>query len=275
MTASPRPPRTLALFLSAVMLPATVATAGAVLRGAEAYTYLALDLGTLIVPLLLSFEPRLRFWCKWPGLFTGIGVMAAVFIAWDAVFTANGVWGFNPRYLTGPHLGGLPLEEWLFFVVVPYSCTFNYEVMRYAVRRDVLGRAARPLATVLIVLLTAVGLLHPGHLYTTVTFLSTAALLALHVFVLRSPYLGRFLLAYALNLVPFVLVNGVLTGSLLEEPVVWYNDAENLGIRLGTIPVEDSMYLLFFLLLTTTFHERPLKRAHGDLPPPVPGRGAD
>ena len=48
---------------------------------------------------------------------------------------------------------------------------------------------------------------------------------------------------------------------------MWYNNAENLGIRMNTIPIEDSQYLLFFLLLTITFYERPLKRAHGDLPP--------
>ena len=40
--------------------------------------------------------------------------------------------------------------------------------------------------------------------------------------------------------------------------------AENLGIRMNTIPLEDSMYLLFFLLLTITFYERALKREHGD-----------
>jgi lycopene cyclase domain-containing protein len=244
-------------------------------RGMERFTYLALDLFTLSFPLIRSFEPRILYWRKWRGLFTGIGVMAVVFLIWDAIFTANGVWGFTPRYLTGPHIARLPLEEVLFFLVVPYSCTFIYEVMRYFVRRDVLGRIARPFCMALIVVLVVVGIWHIGRIYTAITFLCAAGLLFLHVFVLKSPYLGRFLLGYAVVLVPFVLVNGILTGTLLEEPVVWYNNTENLGIRVGTIPLEDSMYLLFFLLLTITFYELPLKRAHGDLPPPVEGHGAD
>ncbi len=267
MPAPQRPPRTLAYALTGLVVLGTAAAVTAVWRGAETCTYLALDLATLCVPLMLSFERRLTYWRKWPGLFTGIAVMALVFIAWDAVFTANGVWGFNPRYLTGPRLAGLPVEEWLFFAVVPYACTFNYEVMRHLVRRDVLGRPARALAIALLALLLVVGVLNLGRTYTAITFLCTAALLGLHVFVLRSPYLGRFLLAYLLNLVPFLLVNGVLTGTWIDEPVVWYDNSENLGLRIGTIPVEDSVYLLFFLLLVVTFHERPLRRTHGDLPP--------
>jgi lycopene cyclase domain-containing protein len=232
----------------------------------EHYYYLGLDLFTLSFPLLRSFEPKLQYWRKWPGLFTGIAVMATVFLIWDAIFTANGVWGFNPRYLVGPRIAGLPIEEWLFFLVVPYSCVFIYEALRYYVRRDVLGRVARPLSIVLMGVLLVVGLLHIDRLYTAITFLCTAAMLALHVFVLKSPYLGRFYLGYAVSLIPFFLVNGILTGWLLDEPIVWYNNAENLGVRLNTIPIEDSQYLLFFLLLTLTFYERPLKREHGDLP---------
>ncbi len=144
---------------------------------------------------------------------------------------------------------------------------FIYEALRHYVRRDILGRVARPLSIALIAVLLVVGGLHIDRIYTAITFLSTAAMLALHVFVLKSPYLGRFYLGYAVSLIPFFLVNGILTGWLLEEPIVWYNDAENLGIRLNTIPIEDSQYLLFFLLLTITFYERPLKRGHGDLPP--------
>jgi lycopene cyclase domain-containing protein len=236
----------------------------------EHFYYLGLDLFTLSFPLARSFEPKLQYWRKWPGLFTGIAVMATVFLIWDHIFTVNGVWGFNPRYLTGPKFFHLPIEEWLFFLVVPYSCVFIYEALRYYVRRDVLGRIARPLSIALVAVLLLVGVLHIDRLYTAITFLSTAAMLALHVFVWKSPYLGRFYLGYAVSLIPFFLVNGILTGWLLPEPIVWYNDAENLGIRMNTIPIEDSQYLLFFLLLTLTFYERPLKRAHGDLPPVTP-----
>lgn len=240
----------------------------------EHYYYLGLDVFSIAFPLAASFEGRVQYWRKWPGLFTGIGVMALVFLAWDAIFTANGVWGFNPRYTLGPRFLHLPVEEWLFFFTIPYSCVFLYEVMRHFIRRDVLGVVARPLSMLLSASLFTVGLLYIDHLYTSITFLCTAVLLGVHLFILKSTYLGRFYVGYAVSLIPFFLVNGVLTGWLLPEPIVWYNNTENLGIRLNTIPMEDSMYLLFFLLLTITFYERPLKRAHGDLPAVTPARAA-
>ena len=58
-------------------------------------------------------------------------------------------------------------------------------------------------------------------------------------------------MGYLVSLVPFFLVNGVLTAL----PVVRYNDAENVGLRMGTIPVEDSIYLLLLLLLNVNLYE--------------------
>lgn len=231
----------------------------------ERYYYLAIDLLSLSFPLMASFEKRISFWRKWPGLFAGILFMGLLFLPWDAYFTAQGVWGFNPRFLSGPGLWGMPVEEWLFFLFIPYSCMFLYEVMRFYVKRDVLGKIARPFSIALITLLVLLGLLYFDRVYTAVTFLLTAAYLTYVVFVLRPAWLGRFYVGYGISLIPFFVVNGILTGSLLEEPIVWYNNTENLGIRMGTIPVEDSIYLLLLLLMVTTLYERPLKRTHGDL----------
>lgn len=230
----------------------------------ERYLYITLDLFSVAFPLLASFDKRISFHRKWPGLFLGILFMGIVFLPWDALFTAQGVWGFNDRYLLGPRILGMPIEEWLFFLLIPYACMFLYEVMRYFVKRDILGGVARPFSIALIIVLLALGLMNLDKLYTASTFLGAAAFLSLVVFALDPPWLGRFYIGYAISLIPFLMVNGILTGSLIEEPVVCYNNAENLGIRIGTIPVEDSIYLLLLLLMVTTCYEWPLKRAHGE-----------
>jgi len=217
-------------------------------------TYLLINIFTISYPLFKSFEQKVNMVSRWPALLPAIGITAAIFIIWDALFTAMGVWGFNDSHLIGVKMLGLPLEEWLFFFTVPYACMFIYEVLNYFVKRDVLGGVARPFSIVLAVFLVVMGALHLDKWYTSVTFLSTAAWLGLIIW--RKPdWLGRFYLGYMVSLVPFLMVNGVLTGSFLDEPVVWYNDAENLGLRIATIPVEDSMYMLLMLLMNTTLYE--------------------
>ena len=47
---------------------------------------------------------------------------------------------------------------------------------------------------------------------------------------------------YLVTLIPFFIVNGLLTGIAFDEPVVFYNNAENLSLRAFTIPVEDFIY---------------------------------
>ena len=58
--------------------------------------------------------------------------------------------------------------------------------------------------------------------------------------------MNQFMFTYIVALIPFIIVNGVLTGSITPEPIVWYNNEENFGIRFLTIPIEDFMY--YFLM---------------------------
>tara|TARA_Y100000991_G_C21760806_1_gene258667 strand:+ start:205 stop:507 length:303 start_codon:yes stop_codon:yes gene_type:complete len=67
--------------------------------------------------------------------------------------------------------------------------------------------------------------------------------------------LQHFLLTFLVMLIPFFIVNGVLTGSWIDNQVVWYNNTENLGIRMGTIPVEDSIYAYSMILMNLLFFE--------------------
>ncbi|MCH9701037.1 MAG: lycopene cyclase domain-containing protein, partial [Actinomycetia bacterium] len=56
--------------------------------------------------------------------------VAAVFLIWDAIAVAGGVWWYNPRYILGLIApGDLPLEEVLFFVVIPLCGLLTYSAV--------------------------------------------------------------------------------------------------------------------------------------------------
>lgn len=218
-------------------------------------TYLFINLSSISVPLILSFENRVAFYKKWKYLFPAIALMSAIFITWDILFTDMKVWGFNPKYLSKIYLFNLPIEEWMFFICIPFSCLFIYEVLNYYNPNDILGKYRKIISVCLIVTLTPLALYFHDLWYTFITFSLTSIFLIYLVISKNDQYTGRFYLAYAVSLVPFFIVNGILTGTILNEPIVWYNNNENIGLRLGTIPVEDTIYSLLMLLTTTHFYE--------------------
>ncbi len=216
--------------------------------------YLYVDLLTLSAPLLLSFDKKVAFYKSWKYLFPAIFVMGAFFILKDVVFAAYEIWGFNDRYLVGFRMLGLPIEEWAFFVVVPYAIVFIYACLVAYLPVDPLKNIHRPLLIGLSVLLLVVAAIYYDRLYTSIIFVLTALLLLYNIW-RRQPWLSMFTLAYLVSMIPFFLVNGILTGSFLAEPIVWYDDTQNLGIRLFTIPIEDSIYSLMMFLMTIQIME--------------------
>ncbi len=215
------------------------------------FIYIGLILFTISYPLFKSFEEKIQYSSKWKFLFPGLLLSGAFFIVWDIWFTSIGIWKFNPDYVLGFFIGGLPIEEWLFFIVVPFSCVFIYEVMNYFVKRDVLANYSKIVTIILILISIIIAVLYRHQLYTVVTFSLLAIFLLFHLIILKSSYLGRFYLAWLVCLIPFFIVNGVLTAM----PVLIYNDAENMGIRLYTIPLEDAFYGMLNVLQVVTVYE--------------------
>lgn len=216
--------------------------------------YLIINILTIAFPLVRSFEPKINYAKKWFALFPSIIITAAFFIIWDVIFTKNGVWGFNEFYLIGVSIFGLPLEEWLFFITVPFASVFIYECVKYFSPSVPTNKTVQILSLALSLALLSLAAWNSEKNYTFWNFLFTGIFL-LTVAIRNPHWLGKFWMAYFIHLMPFLIVNGILTGSMLKEPIVWYNDAHNLSIRIFTIPIEDTIYALLLLLMNIVLYE--------------------
>ncbi|HTX82462.1 MAG TPA: lycopene cyclase domain-containing protein [Streptosporangiaceae bacterium] len=69
----------------------------------------------------------------------------AVFAGWDLIAVHRGDWWFSARYILGPRVADLPVEEWLFFLVIPVCALLTYEVLSTGAHgpRSLRGRGAR------------------------------------------------------------------------------------------------------------------------------------
>lgn len=81
----------------------------------------------------------------------------------------------------------------------------------------------------------------------------TALLCMVLKFIARIDWFGKLLTVYVILLIPFTIVNGILTGTGISEAVVKYNNSEIIGLRFLTIPLEDFFYDFELILLNVFF----------------------
>jgi lycopene cyclase domain-containing protein len=99
-------------------------------------TYLAVLGGCLVGALWLEPILRVGVLRRWRRLLLTVLPVAIVFVLWDTAAIAAGHWDFDPAQTTGIVLPGrIPLEEVLFFLVVPVCAILGFEAVRRVLRR--------------------------------------------------------------------------------------------------------------------------------------------
>lgn len=219
-------------------------------------TYLIINILIIFFPLILSFDKNLTYYKKIPKLIFSILIVSTAYIIWDSIATKRGDWAFSPEHLIGIYFFGLPIEEILFFITVPYSCVFIYETVKFYVK----GKEFRLnknffLGAALLLLIIAIVFNYQHYTFTVTIF--TAIFFIITIFIkpqLLNSY--HYWLTMLISFVPFLIVNYFLTSI----PVVTYNDAAFFGKRFITIPLEDFLYSFSMISLWILFYEIALSR---------------
>lgn len=206
------------------------------------YTYLAINFFTIIICFIFSFHPKIKFHRHFKAFLLSSIIVALFFIAWDVWFTANGVWWFNDKYLIGKRLFGLPIEELLFFICIPFSCVFTYFCLDKFFKLNWKPTIEKVFVIISIITCIILAILFKDKIYSLVTFLTTAVTLMVLYFVLKVKWIGKASFIYLVLMPGFLAVNGILTGTGLDSPIVNYNPKDFIGFRILTIPIEDTVY---------------------------------
>lgn len=210
--------------------------------------YLIVVLLVIAGPLALSFEKNLRLYKRWKYLLPAILVTMLVFVAWDIAFTYYGCWQFNPMHNSGIYFFELPLEEYLFFISIPYACAFTfYAVQFHFPNYKASLKLTKLLSATAIVASVAIAAMNVERTYTFISFLVVALFIAL-AFKFARKVLQYYWAIFPIIAVPFLIVNGVLTGSGIEQEVFSYDADKISGVFLWTIPIEDLIYAFSLIL---------------------------
>jgi lycopene cyclase domain-containing protein len=95
------------------------------------YSYLGVLAFCFVGTLWLELFLRVNVYRRWRRLLLALAPTVTIFVAWDLLAIAAGHWSYDPRQLVGVLLPGrLPLEELLFFLVVPACGILAFEAVR-------------------------------------------------------------------------------------------------------------------------------------------------
>ena len=208
----------------------------------QAFTYLLINFFTIIISFIASFDKRVQFNKHFGTFLLSSTIVAIPFIAWDIWFTDIGVWWFNTNYTIGVIVAGLPIEEWMFFFFIPFACVFTYYCFDKFFNLSWTSAFNNVIAFVTIIVCVTAALLFYDKIYTFVTALVTFATIIYLHFIAKQDGIGKASLVFLVLMVGFLSVNGVLTGTGLESPIVNYNPDHFLDVRILTIPIEDAVY---------------------------------
>jgi lycopene cyclase domain-containing protein len=107
----------------------------------DRFQYLLLMGACVLITLPLEFLFGARVWRRPRRLLAALAVPLVIFMVWDLVAIARDHWTYNAEYVTGWELpGNLPIEELVFFVVIPICGLLTYEAVRQVLSGAFLAR---------------------------------------------------------------------------------------------------------------------------------------
>jgi lycopene cyclase domain-containing protein len=216
------------------------------------FWYLLIILVMTGVTMFFIIKKTIVFFMELKYMLPAIIFSGAILILLNIRFLETGIINYNLNYLVGKNFFNLPIEEWLFLLIMSL---FSFSVyILVTVKFDNFEKPALFMA-ISIILLLGFGLL---------AWFSRQKVVPFFIFFLLTIYFGyiifrnrfkkhlaKFYISYLISVIPFFLIKGILN----TLPIVFYDSEYTLGIRLFSVPVEEFGYLFLLVLINITIFE--------------------
>lgn len=216
------------------------------------YIFLSILILIVIAPAYYAITGKYDFRNKLRYGMPAIFITGFMFLLWDIRFTEVGIWSYDTDFTIGIFHKSLPIEQWLVYLVFPVTALLVYEIMKTRFRTLDLNTVFTAVALLLVIVLAVFAYLFRVRIYTFFSFLFTTIYLAYTIFRKQfKPNLTYFFLTYLIILIPYFILNWILTWNLAIE----YHQEQVLNVWIGMIPIENFVYLFLLLLINITVYE--------------------
>ena len=217
------------------------------------FEYLLFNLTVVLGPVASQFSRQIKSVSRWRLKLRVSVIVMIPYVIWDAL-VAGSHWQFNTVYTLDFRFFSLPIEEWLFFITVPFGCLLVWETLPQVDRWLARLRSLRHIRNVLYAALpVGIWVFSTGKQYTGLV-LCCFGCVGLMDMLLRTDLLLRSKTYLYLAIVAGLIL--VFNGYLTARPVVMYGEVYQMGYRIWTIPIEDFGYGFTLMLFNTMLYEK-------------------
>ena len=225
----------------------------------EAFAYIVLMFFWLMLALSLFLltKKKIGLAKKWKALVNSIVIMSVIFVIIELMFLRVKVWWFNNDYITGIFVfKNIPLERFISFIIIPICCVLIYEHIIYKAPKLKLQSVSFWISVVLGTLALYFAITNTDRLYTFVYMILASTIILWQIFYgNHKAWLTHFYLMFLIALIPFTIINGLLTSL----QIIAYNEQEIMTTNIYPIPAEDFIYFLVMIFMVIMLYE-PLKQ---------------
>jgi lycopene cyclase domain-containing protein len=178
------------------------------------YTYLLVNIVLLLLSLFLFFSRRTRFFREWRLALPAALIPSLLFIAASHLLQLSGFLTFDSRYITGLYLGILPLEEWLFCILMPFTGLGIYGFLNLTFPDDSLQKFSLTVSNLLLGLCVAMLFFayRAGNIYSIIFNVVLVLLLIYVEYFNKLRFMYRFYRAYVVYMILIFPVYFIVTG---------------------------------------------------------------
>ncbi len=219
------------------------------------YEYLIFNIVVLSGPLFFGSLKKFYFLNYMRSALISILLTAIPFIIWDIIVTDRH-WFFAEQYTLDFRIFGLPLEEILFFISVPYACLFTWQMLKkFSSDNSITSKSYTNKILIFSITVIALAIINfiSGKEYTGLAFFFFS------LSILFDYYLGSKIITNKVFVYYFLLVSIftlLFNGFLTWRPIVTYDSVYQLDFRIFTIPVEDFFFGYALLIFATSIFEK-------------------
>ncbi len=216
------------------------------------YLYLLILLVLAGFTLFLFIKKSIVFIMEFKYMLPAIIFSGSIFIMLNIRFLQSGIISFNENFLIGKNILGLPIEEWLFLLIISLFAFSVYVLVNVRFENFDKPNLFYIVSILLLMGFTYEAWFERQKLVSFFIFFLLVIYFGYTLFRKRfKPHLTKFYISYFFVLIPFFLIKIVL--NML--PVILYNNDFILGIRLVGVPVEQFANLFLLMLINITIFE--------------------